>query len=206
MGRVRGTETPMSDRRELADGGWIELHEGFAPDHARLMQRLVATLPLRVESIVMFGKSCLTPRLSSWHGDPGCAYRYSGRTFEPEPWTSELAELRERVSAAAGVPLNSVLVSYYRDGRDSMGAHSDDERELGPRPDDKRIASLSLGARRRFLLRHRVDPAERHRFDLGHGDLLVMGGALQRHYRHRVPRTKRPVEPRLNLTFRHIVT
>jgi alkylated DNA repair dioxygenase AlkB len=143
------------------------------------------------------------PGLTAWHGDPGCTYRYSGRLFEPNPFTAELRALRERLREFLGHDFNTVLANLYRDGRDSMGWHSDDERELGPRaPDDVVIASVSLGASRRFVLRHRRRPAERHAFALGGGDLLVMGGTTQRRWQHAVPKTSVPVGPRLNLTFR----
>ena len=140
----------------------------------------------------------------SWHGDPDAFYTYSGRTFTPNPWTPELLAIKERVDRAAGAAFNSVLVNYYRDGRDSMGEHADDEPELGPAPDNVLIASVSLGAPRRFVLRHRRSGATRE-WALGDGNLLVMGGTTQRHWRHRVPRTAVPVGPRMNLTFRVIV-
>jgi alkylated DNA repair dioxygenase AlkB len=95
-----------------------------------------------------------------------------------------------------------VLANRYRDGRDAMGWHSDDEPELGPAPV---IASVSLGASRRFVLKHRDDPAQKLALELDHGSLLVMAGATQRHYKHALPRTARPVGERINLTFRHIL-
>jgi alkylated DNA repair dioxygenase AlkB len=165
------------------------------------MDALVATLPLRQETIVLFGRPVETPRLTSWHGDPGCSYAYSGRTFDPSPWTPELARIRESVSEHQGCRFNSVLANYYRDGRDSMGEHADDEPELGPSPNDVRIASVSLGAPRRFVLRHKRTKEVRA-FELGDGSLLVMGGTTQLYFRHHVPRTKTAVAPRLNLTFR----
>ena len=181
--------------------GWARLREGFVEDDAALMDELVRTLPLRAETLVLFGREVATPRLTSWHGDPGCSYAYSGRTFAPAPWTPPLSALRARLREACGVDFNSVLANYYRDGRDSMGAHADDEPELGPSPDDIRIASISLGARRRFLLKARAGGPSVG-YALGEGSLFEMGGALQRTHTHRVPKTKRPVGPRLNLTFR----
>jgi alkylated DNA repair dioxygenase AlkB len=97
--------------------------------------------------------------------------------------------------------VNAALANYYRDGRDSMGWHADDERELGPSPDDVAVASLSLGAARRFLLRHRTR-GETRELALGDGSLLVMRGTTQRHWRHALPKTRAAVGPRLNLTFR----
>ena len=188
---------------DLEHGGWAQLIAEFVPDHERVMATLLASLPLRQEPITMFGKTHLTPRLTSWHGDPGCAYRYSGRTFAPQPWTPALAALRERLRDASGYVFNCVLVNYYRDGGDAMGAHADDEPELGPAPDDIGIGSVSLGARRRFLLRPKAG-GETLEYGLGEGDALVMGGTTQAHYKHWVPRTKKPVGPRMNLTFRVI--
>ncbi len=190
-----------AQHRDLGRGSWARLIPGFVAEHKALMQRLLETLPLRQEPITMFGKTHLTPRLTSWHGDPGCAYRYSRRLFEPSPWTTELFEVRERLRTLFGYGFNSVLVNHYRDGADAMGAHADDEPELGPSRDDIGVASVSLGGPRRFLLRPK-DGGETIAYALGGGDLLLMGGTTQQHFKHWVPRTKRPVAPRMNLTFR----
>ena len=143
----------------------------------------------------------LQPRLSAWHGD--LSYRYSGIRLEPQPWSPLLARLRRRIEAITGCRFNSVLLNLYRDGGDSMGMHSDDERELGARP---AIASLSLGETRDFVMRHR------HRKDLAGlklplpcGSLLLMRGDTQRHWRHGINRTRRDCGARLNLTFRRIL-
>jgi len=193
------------ERIDLGDGAWATFEPDFVPDHLALMARLIESLPLRQETIVLFGRTVSMPRLTSWHGDPGCSYAYSGRVFDPAPWTAELAALRDRLVAREGCAFNSVLVNHYRDGQDSMGEHADDEPELGPRADDVRIASISLGARRRFVLRHRRNRRV-YPFELGEGSVLVMGGTTQRYFRHHVPRTRAPVGPRLNLTFRVIST
>jgi alkylated DNA repair dioxygenase AlkB len=148
------------------------------------------------------GREVASPRLSAWYGDPDAHYRYSGLSLEPRPWLSPILELKTKVEAACGAPFNSVLLNLYRDGTDSMGWHSDDEPELGERPV---IASLSLGATRRFRLRHRrrkdLEPVA---IDLESGSLLIMQGDTQRFWKHQVPKTKRTVEPRINLTFRSI--
>jgi alkylated DNA repair dioxygenase AlkB len=151
--------------------------------------------------IRLFGRECDVPRLSCWIGDPDAHYRYSGTNFMPRPWTAALLVLRDQVQLACGTRFNSVLANCYRDGRDSMGWHSDDEPELGPEPV---IASLSLGAPRRFLLRHRRDAGGRLALELGPGSLLVMRGATQSNYRHALPRTARAVGERINLTFRQV--
>ena len=147
------------------------------------------------------GRRLRCPRLSAWYGVEGARYRYSGETYEPLPFTPLLDQVREGAEEAAGAPFNSVLVNAYRDGSDSMGWHSDDEPELGRRPV---IASVSLGATRRFRLRDRRKQHEPVALDLAHGSLLVMDGETQSHWQHAVPRTRREVGLRLNLTFRRI--
>jgi alkylated DNA repair dioxygenase AlkB len=162
----------------------------------------MATVPWETHRIRMFGREVDSPRLSCWIGDPGASYVYSRTRFEPRPWPAALQALRPRVDAAAGVAMNSVLANLYRDGRDAMGWHSDDEPELGAQPV---IASLSLGGCRRFTLRHRTDPGQRLALELPHGSLLLMSGDTQANWRHALPRTARPVAARINLTFRRIL-
>jgi alkylated DNA repair dioxygenase AlkB len=151
--------------------------------------------------IRLFGRDVDSPRLSSWIGDAGASYVYSGSRFEPRAWPEALSELRDQVSQAVEERFNSVLANLYRDGRDSMGWHSDDERELGPQPV---IASLSLGAQRRFLLKARKGHGKSFALALPPGSLLVMRGDTQKNYRHALPKTARPVGERINLTFRRI--
>jgi alkylated DNA repair dioxygenase AlkB len=174
----------------------------LAPEEAAAaFAALRHAIPWEVHRLRLFGRDVDSPRLSAWIGDPGTAYRYSGATFEPHPWPPALQALRERVAAAAGSPLNSVLANLYRDGRDYMGWHSDDERALGPQPV---IASLSLGATRRFRLRRRDDARVGLALDLLPGSLLLMRGATQRTTRHALLRTAKPVGERINLTFRQV--
>jgi alkylated DNA repair dioxygenase AlkB len=127
---------------------------------------------------------------------------YSGTPHQPLPWTPALELVRERVLGLTGCAFNSVLLNLYRDGRDGMGWHSDDEPELGR---DPVIASVSLGAPRRFCLRHRRRKDQRLDVSLGPGSLLLMAGATQHHWVHAVPKTALPVGPRVNLTFRQIL-
>jgi alkylated DNA repair dioxygenase AlkB len=187
-------------RRDLGEGAWVAHVPSFVDD--AWIHALRDELPLRQESLVIFGREIDTPRLTSWHGDPHARYRYSGRTFEPQPWTSTLARVRERLVDMLGVRFDGVLANWYRDGNDAMGWHSDDELELGPAaPHDVLVASVSLGAPRRFLLRAKRGD-DRVELALGGGDLLVMGGTTQQRYRHSVPRERTITTPRLNLTFR----
>jgi alkylated DNA repair dioxygenase AlkB len=194
----------LFEQIKLGDDAWLEWSPHFlaAADHPGA-QALAAEIPLRTDTFRMFGRTVRVPRLIAWHGDPGCRYRYSGQTYEPAPWTPGLARIRALLCARTGIAWNAVLANYYRDGSDSVGWHSDDERELGPERDDIAIASLSLGATRRFVMRHRAS-GERRAFDLCAGSLLVMRGTTQRHWRHALPKTAARVGPRLNLTFRVI--
>jgi alkylated DNA repair dioxygenase AlkB len=166
--------------------------------NAEVFERLLRATAWRHESIVVYGKRHLQPRLTAWHGE--ASYTYSGLRLAPLPMTPLLAQLRAAVEAATGHRYNSVLLNYYRDGADSMGMHSDDEPELGPQP---AIASLSYGATRSFVLRHKTSKRTL-KFDLLDGNLLLMAGALQRHWLHGINKTAKPTGPRLNLTFRYI--
>jgi alkylated DNA repair dioxygenase AlkB len=181
---------------------------GYLPDFlpARLADRLLAALRAEIRwsqhRVRLFGREHRSPRLSAWYGDPDAVYRYSGQTLRPVPWTASLEVLRERVQRFCHQPFDGVLLNLYRDGRDGMGWHSDDERELGAEPS---IASVSLGAPRRFRLKHRTRPDVTARtLVLEHGSLLWMRGATQQHWRHSIPKTRTPVGERLNLTFRAI--
>jgi alkylated DNA repair dioxygenase AlkB len=172
---------------------------------AALMQELINTIPWRQEPIKLFGKEIMQPRLTAWHGDPTAHYHYSGLSLEPQPWTPALQGLRQQVSAAIGAEFNSVLLNLYRTGQDSMGWHADNEPELGPNPV---IASVSLGATRRFRLRPSTGTSAYAPvgLDLPPGSLLVMRGPTQAHWHHALPKTSRAVGARLNLTFRQIIS
>ena len=166
---------------------------------ARWFARLHEEIPWERHRLRIFGREVDSPRLSCWIGDPDAVYTYSGTRFVPRAWTPALTELRERLATRCGQRCNSVLANLYRDGRDSMGWHSDDESELGAEPV---ILSLSFGGVRRFRLRHRRDPRLRLELDLLSGSLLRMAGRTQRLYRHDLPKTARAVAARINLTFR----
>ncbi len=167
-------------------------------DNATVMARLLAETRWKAESISLWGKQFLQPRLTAWHGD--AAYTYSGLTMTPAPFTPLLEEIRASCEAATGCRFNSVLLNYYRNERDSMGMHSDDEPELGPNP---AIASVSFGATRTFVLRHKRS-GRTVKLDLADGSLLLMAGATQSNWSHGINKRVRPAGPRLNLTFRTI--
>lgn len=189
-------DLPLADASLQMDPAWLPAGRADA-----LMAELREDLDWEVHRIRMFGRMVDSPRLSSWIGDAGASYVYSGTRFEPRPWHRALLQLRGELRALLGIDFNSVLANLYRDGRDAMGWHSDDERELGPAPV---IASISLGATRRFAFKHRRDPGRKLAIDLPSGSLLVMRGDTQSNYRHALPRTARAVSDRINLTFRHI--
>jgi alkylated DNA repair dioxygenase AlkB len=167
-----------------------------APDADRLLVAVREELRWEQREIVLYGRRILQPRLIAWAGALG--YRYSGQTLEPRAATPALASTLDAVRAGVGVPFNHVLVNRYRDGRDSMGLHADAEPELGA---DPIVATVSLGASRRFVLRPRKDGAS-HSYDLEHGGLLVMGGRCQSVYRHGIPRQPAVQAERVSLTFR----
>lgn len=194
---------------KFLENQWSELPEGrllwipnyFTPEQASdYHQQLREQLAWRQDRIMMFGKQIAIPRLQAWYGD--ASYTYSNLKLDPLPWTSLLETLRAHCEKVADSQFNSVLANLYRDGQDSNGWHSDDEKELGTNPV---IASLSFGAERRFLLRHKVT-SEKLEFNLTSGSLLIMAGETQHHWQHTIPKTKRFVEPRINLTFRKVLS
>jgi alkylated DNA repair dioxygenase AlkB len=181
---------------------WLDTGEADA-----LFTQLQSQIAWERHRLSLFGREVESPRLSCWMGDPGATYVYSRRRFEPRPWPPALRAWRVRVEQACGVRFNSVLANGYRDGQDAMGWHSDDEPELGTQPV---IASLSLGATRRFRFRRklprgeRAQPSDTLNLALPHGSLLVMAGDTQRIYRHDLPRMAGVSAARINLTFRFI--
>jgi alkylated DNA repair dioxygenase AlkB len=173
------------------------------PPHI-IMRHLIEEIPWRVENIVVWGRTYPQPRLIAWYGDVEKNYTYSGIHLEPLPWTRTLLDIKNRVEAVALTDFNSVLLNYYRDHRDSMGLHSDDEPELGERPI---LASLSLGEERTFILKHKREKGLKPvRLKLASGSLLLMKGETQRYWKHGIDKETRPCGPRVNLTFRRILT
>ena len=167
----------------------------------RSMRALTREIAWTQHHLNLFGRAVAAPRLSCWMGDPDTAYTYSRTRFVPQAWTPAVAALRDDLRERLGVRFNSVLANLYRDGQDSMGWHSDDEPELGPRP---LIASLSFGAGRTFRLRSRATREAALSIELTHGSLLLMGGDTQSLYQHALPKRMRVTGARINLTFRTI--
>jgi alkylated DNA repair dioxygenase AlkB len=167
-----------------------------------IMHDLINDVPWRAEKIVVWGKTFTQPRLTAWYGDEGSHYTYSGIHLTPLPWSALLLDLKNRIEPIAGTIFNSVLLNYYRDNRDSMGFHSDDERELG---DEPVIASLSLGEERTFILKHKTMKALRPvRLKLASGSLFLMKGETQKYWKHGIDKVAQHCGPRINLTFRCI--
>jgi alkylated DNA repair dioxygenase AlkB len=185
---------PGADVRYFADA--------FAREADALRDALLAEIPWERHRIRLFGREVDSPRLSCWIGDTGTEYTYSRMRFEPRAWTPSLAAIRDALATRFSLRFNSVLANLYRNGQDSMGWHSDDEPELGREPV---IASLSLGAPRKFRFRSRETRKVAGSIELAHGSLLVMAGATQRLYQHDLPRNARLDDARINLTFREIL-
>jgi len=166
-----------------------------------LFSALLTELSWSNETIQIFGKSISVPRLVCWYGDRDAYYRYSAVDHIPLAWTTPLRTLKKKLQLFTGSKFNSVLGNLYRNGQDSMGWHADDEKELGNQPT---IASVSLGYSRMFKIR-RKDRSKSCNITLENGSLLIMTGNFQQMWQHSVPKTRAPVEARINLTFRYIL-
>lgn len=169
---------------------------------AEMCEQLIEETPWQEEGIVVYGKYHLQPRLVQWYGDAGKSYTYSGVSHEPLPWTPLLQQLRENVEKVAQHSFNSVLLNLYRNNRDSMGMHADDEPELGKMPV---IASLSLGEERTLIFKHKRDKSlATVKVPMPSGSLLLMRGSTQDNWKHGINKVSARCEPRVNLTFRKI--
>ena len=195
--------SPQQRQQIISLDGDVSLYNDFIANKsaAILFATLMETIEWRQESIQLYGKMLPSPRLTAWYGDNGKRYSYSGITLQASPWTAELEEIKNQLYEELGLVFNSVLLNLYRNGQDSVGWHSDAEQTLGDNPT---IASISLGATRRFLMQHKKHKTEKVALDLPAGSLLLTQGVTQHYWRHCVPKTKRTVGPRINLTFRII--
>lgn len=167
------------------------------------MQALIDRIAWKHEKIKLFGREVWQPRLTAYYGDQGKPYAYSHISLDPNPWTEELRFIKEKIESVSGHQFTSVLLNYYRDGQDSMGWHSDDEKELGLNPV---IGSVSFGTPRKFMLKHKKDKTLKSSVMLENGSLLLMQGTTQHHWYHQIPKTKKPLGARINLTFRKILS
>jgi alkylated DNA repair dioxygenase AlkB len=186
---------------EMPDADVSILHQIEMPlPYDQIMRKLVDQTIWRQEKVRIYGKEHQQPRLVSLYGDPGKKYDYSGISLHPLPWTDLLREIRRRVEDCTDARFNAVFLNLYRDHNDSMGFHSDDEKELGKNPV---IASVTFGATRTFLLKHKfrkdLPPVK---IPLEAGTVLLMKGATQHFWKHGINKQTVPCGPRVNLTFR----
>lgn len=181
------------------DSNFIRLNE--IPDYLEKTK----TLPLKQHKVIIQGMEFREARLTYFAGDAGLSYTYSGVLRHAEPWSPELIEFRNKLKDRTGYDFNSCLINYYRDGTDSISAHSDNEQGLGPNRDNIVIASISLGGPRRMIFKHRPTK-EVIELNLESGSLLLMEGKTQRFWSHEIPKTKTNVKERISLTYRLILS
>lgn len=185
--------------------GELSLDEGFlTPEQAdSVLSILLDELPWRHDEITVFAKTHLMPRLHCYQTQTEQSLTYSNLTLPPQPYHPKVLQLKKYLEALTGLEFNAVLINLYRDGLDKMGWHADDEPEYGVEPN---IASISLGAKRAFKLKHNNKAAGDITLELGHGSLLLMAGSLQQHWQHSLPQRKNITQVRINLTFRYLVS
>lgn len=162
---------------------------------------LLKNINWQQDKIRMYNKYIDIPRLNAWYGEANKNYSYSGIPMKPNPWLPQLVEIKNRIEPTANVKFTSALINLYRDGKDSVDWHSDDEPELGKNPV---IASVSFGETRIFKLRHLKDQSLKTDVELTHGSFALMRGVTQHFWEHKIPKTTKQVKPRINLTFRVI--
>lgn len=188
-------------RKQIQNGEYLHISNFFDKSTSdNYFQTLLNTIDWKQEKMNMYGKELLFPRLTAWYGDNDKPYSFSGITLKPKQWTTELLEIKCKVETKTDVSFNSVLLNRYRNGNDSISWHTDAEKELGKNPI---IASVNFGATREFQLRH-IHTKEKLSIELSHGSLLIMLDEIQHFWQHQIPKTKKPVSERINLTFRVI--
>lgn len=187
---------------DVPDASIIYYPNYFSTEEATMLfDTLQKEIPWQQDDIKVYGKVYPQPRLTALFGNEGKSYSYSNITMHPHKWSPLLMSIKEKVEKATEAIYSTVLLNYYRDGKDSNGWHADNEKELGTNPI---IASLSFGAERMFQLKHNAIPNQKINIPLAHGSLLVMKGTTQHFWKHQIPKTTRPIGPRINLTFRII--
>ncbi len=171
------------------------------PDAQTWFEHLMKTVAWEEKVIAMYGRDVKVPRLSAWYADTQKNYTYSGNMHTPIPWLPELFTLKQEVENRTGEKFNSVLCNLYRNGQDSVAWHSDDEAELGKEP---AIASLSFGETRIFKLRRADDHTQKFDIELPSGSCVLMRGKTQQAWQHQIAKSTKPLQARINLTFRLI--
>jgi alkylated DNA repair dioxygenase AlkB len=199
---IKPTKSPKASINLLPMDGTLVYCPRFLSsiESAKLFEILKNSVPWTQETINIFGKSILQPRLTAWYAEKN--YRYSGLTLKPNAWHPQLVTIKSSVEIQTGVTYNSVLLNYYRDENDSVGWHSDNEKELGLNPI---ISALSLGAEREILFQHRINKKIKISIILKSGSLLVMRNETQNYWVHSIPKSKSGILPRISLTFRTIL-
>ena len=178
--------------------------EIFKPSEAdALLDCFLDTVPWKQTPVKIFGRAVLQPRLSCSYADPGVTYHYSGVTQQTYPWTKELLQVREHAQILTGEYFNTALLNLYRDGKDYMGWHRDNESALGKEPT---VVSVSFGVERIFQLRDHLTKKKMMSVRLNHGSVLVMRGATQHFWEHRLPKDTKVHGPRINITFRRVTS
>ena len=192
------------DEHHLGDADIREYPCAFSEEESsKILLSLMRQIPWQQDALWIAGKKRPIPRLQCWMGDQGASYQYSRLKLTPTPWNTIVLNLRRYLKSLTGLDFNSVLLNYYRDGRDSVAWHADDEPELGPKPI---IASVSFGAERMFELKHKVNvELPKYKIRLRNGSILLMGNTLQNNWVHQLPKIKNSKDPRINLTFRNII-
>jgi len=198
------SKTVIQKQRIFLNDSHLDLYRHFLDSVTAdaLFKQLETSLNWKQETLRIFGKDVLSPRLQSFYGDKGIGYHYSGRTFSAEYWTPELLKLKNQLSECLQHDFNAVLCNLYRTGEDSMGWHSDNEPELGEAPI---IASVSFGETRNFNLRAIRQTRQCLSLPLEHNSVIVMPGGFQDRFQHSISKTKKKVAPRINLTFRQFI-
>jgi alkylated DNA repair dioxygenase AlkB len=187
---------------EVPDASIIYYRNFFSTEEATvLFDILQKEIPWQQDNIKVYGKVYPQPRLTALFGHEGKSYSYSNITMHPHPWTTTLLKIKHKIETIVEANFSTVLLNQYRDGKDSNGWHADNEKELGINPI---IASVSFGAERMFQLKHNSIANQKINIPLAHGSLLVMKGTTQHFWKHQIPKTTKPVGPRINLTFRII--
>ncbi len=164
-------------------------------------ETFLKTLPWQQDDITVFGKTYAQPRLTALFANNNKSYSYSNITMQPHNFSNDLLAIKHRIETKTDAIFTTCLANLYRDGQDSNGWHADNEKELGKNPV---IASVTFGEARHFHLKHRRDKTLREKLLLAHGSLLLMQGETQHHWLHQIAKTKRQIQPRINLTFRVI--
>lgn len=187
---------------DLPDAAIIYYPNFFQKEEAdKIFAELSTKIPWQHDEITVYGKKYLQPRLTALFGNDGKPYSYSNIKMQPHPWNLILQKIKMYVENVSDTTFTSVLLNYYRDGKDSNGWHADNEKELGTNPV---IASVSFGADRIFQLKHNTDKDQKKNILLEHGSLLIMKGTTQHFWKHQIPKTSKFIGARINLTFRII--